>query len=170
MAYVGALRTCESIFQEKIKEKDELLCLLESKIIKLNQVIEKQSKNIRRLRNHLNYYTNKSNSEAEKRKKESMPLDLAVVKAVDDLLSSQQRYKVMKAQNIGLAVAKGVFHPNFAGGVALHAQIKEAKSWLRKNVFSPIEILKQMDLRGGTLNYEGIGVLNDVESASYGWR
>jgi butyrate kinase len=95
-----------------------------------------------------------------------MPLDLAVVKAVDDLLSSQQRYKVMKAQNIGLSVAKGVFHPNFAGGVALHALIKEAKSWLRKNVFSPIEILKQMDLRGGTLNYEGIGVLNDVESAA----
>jgi hypothetical protein len=51
-------------------------------------------------------------------------------------------------------------------GVALHALIKEAKSWLRKNVFCPIEILKQMDLHGGTLNYKGIGVLNDVESAA----
>jgi hypothetical protein len=50
--------------------------------------------------------------------------------------------------------------------VALHALIKEAKSWLRKNVFCPIEILKQMDLHGGTLNNKGIGVLNDVESAA----
>ncbi len=68
MAYVGVLRMCESVFQEKIKEKDELLGLLESKVLKLNQVIEKQSKTIRRLRNHLNYYKSKSTAEAEKRR------------------------------------------------------------------------------------------------------
>jgi hypothetical protein len=33
-------------------------------------------------------------------------------------------------------------------------------------VFKPSEILKQMDLRGGTLNYEGIKVLNDVEASA----
>ena len=43
MEYLGALRTCESIFQnklkekdEKLKEKDELLSKLELKILLLN--------------------------------------------------------------------------------------------------------------------------------------
>jgi hypothetical protein len=39
--------------------------------------------------------------------------------------------------------------------------------WLRQNAFKPSETLKQKDLRGGTLNYEGICVLNDVEASSY---
>jgi hypothetical protein len=45
--------------------------------------------------------------------------------------------------------------------------IREAKVWLRKNVFTSVEILRQMDLRGGTLNYEGLSVMNDVETAAY---
>ncbi len=35
---------------------------------------------------------------------------------------------------------------------------------LRKNVFQPTENLKQMDLYGGALNYEGFKVLNSVEA------
>ncbi len=72
----------------------------------------------------MNYYKSKSTAEAEKRKNEPVSLDLAVIKVVDDLLCSQQRCKLLKAHNIALALAKGVFHPNFAGGVALQALIK----------------------------------------------
>jgi hypothetical protein len=44
--------------------------------------------------------------------------------------------------------------------------MKEAKRWLQKNVFTLVEILCNMDIRGGTLNYEGLSVLNDVEAAA----
>jgi hypothetical protein len=166
MTYVGALRMCETVFQEKLSERDELLSTLEKKIVNLNKVIAKQSKSIRKLHNNLNYYKNKSQDELVKRKNESLSLDAAVVKVINDLIASHQRYKLMSHRNIGSAIAKAVFNPEFAGGVALPAVIKEAKLWLRKYVFHPRSILKQMDLRGGTLNYEGIAVLNDVESAA----
>jgi hypothetical protein len=162
MAYVGALLMCETMFQEKVDERDELLNKLESKITNLNKVIARQTKSIRKLCNNLNYYKRKSQDESLRRKNESLSLDAAVVKAVNELLDSQQRYKLMSR----CAIAKGVFSPDFGGGVALPEIMKEAKLWLRRNVFSPVKILKQMDLRGGTLNYEGLTVLNDVESAA----
>jgi hypothetical protein len=55
----------------------------------------------------------------------------------------------MSHRNIAGAIAKAVFNPDFAGGVALPAVIKEEKLWLRSNVFNPVSILMQMDLRGG---------------------
>jgi hypothetical protein len=67
---------------------------------------------------------------------------------------------------VASAVAKGIFHPSFLDGIVLPEVIKLSKNWLRKNVFTPSAILKQMDIRGGTLNYKGIIVLNDVETAS----
>jgi hypothetical protein len=50
--------------------------------------------------------------------------------------------------------------------VALERIICKAKKGF-KNVFTPEQILKKMDLNGGTLKYEGIAILNDVEAASY---
>jgi hypothetical protein len=67
---------------------------------------------------------------------------------------------------VASAVAKGIFHPSFLDGIVLPEVIKLSKNWLRKNVFTPSAILKQMDICGGTLNYKGITVLNDVETAS----
>ena len=41
--------------------------------------------------------------------------------------------------------------------------IGNAKLWLQKNVFTPWNILKNMDLAGGSLNYKGLEVLRKVE-------
>jgi len=109
---------------------------------------------VSKLSNHLNYYyKKKSDVDHEKRRRESLPLDQAVIKVVGDLVQSQQRYKIMKHSNIASAIAKGNFNPEFLDGIAFYEIIHLAKAWLRKHVFSPAEILKQMDLRGGTLNY-----------------
>jgi hypothetical protein len=122
---------------------------------------------VSKLSNHLNYYyKKKSDGDHEKRRRESLPLDQAVIKVVGDLVQSQQRYKIMKHSNIASAIAKGIFNPEFLDGIAFYEIIHLAKAWLRKHVFNPAAILKQMDLRGGTLNYEGLSVLNDVESAA----
>jgi hypothetical protein len=127
MAYVGALRMCETMFQEKLDERDELLNKLESKITNLNKVIARQTKSIRKLCNNLNYYKRKSQDESLRRKNESLSLDAAVVMAVNELLNSQQRYKLMSQRNVACAIAKGVFSPDFGGGVALPEIMKEAK-------------------------------------------
>ena len=42
--------------------------------------------------------------------------------------------------------------------------MKIAKEWLRKNVYTPWALLREMDLAGGTLSYEGIEVLRRVET------
>jgi hypothetical protein len=60
-----------------------------------------------------------------------------------------------------------VFDPDFAHGLAFDEIMKEAKRWLQKNVFTSVEILYNMDICGGTLNYEGLSILNDVKAAAY---
>jgi len=98
--------------------------------------------------------------------KESLPLNEEIVKTINRLVSSKQRYKLLSKPNLAANIAKAVFDPALCNGIAIEEVIAESKKWLRKNVFKPSEILKQMDLRGGTLNYEGIKVLNDVEASA----
>jgi hypothetical protein len=47
-----------------------------------------------------------------------------------------------------------------------HAQgglIVEVSKWQRNNIFTPGKVLREMDLHGGTLNYEGIEILRLLE-------
>jgi len=128
--------------------------------------MSKMTARINQLNNHLNYYKKKSTDVQTELKSTSLPLDEAVVKVVNDLLLSRGRHKLMKKCNVPSAEAKGIFHPSFLDGTVLPEVIKLSKNWLRKHVFTPSAILKQMDIHGGTLNYKGITVLNDVETAS----
>ncbi len=73
---------------------------------------------------------------------------------------------VASKKTLASRIAKGVFDPECANGLAFDEIMKEAKRWLQKNVFTLVEILCNMDIRGGTLNYEGLSVLNDVEAAA----
>jgi hypothetical protein len=106
-------------------------------------------------------------SNLEQRRKESLSLDEAGICSVNNLLDTKRRYKVMTINNRAAAIVKVIFHDDFAHGIALDAIISRAKKWLRKNVFTLEQILKQMDLNGGMLNYEGISILNNVESEYY---
>jgi hypothetical protein len=99
---------------------------------------------------------------------EAVTLNVAIVKAINYLLSSKRRYKLLSKSNLATNIARAVFDPTLCNGVALEEVISELKKWLRNNVFKPAEILKQMDICGGTLNYEGIKVLNDVEASGFG--
>lgn len=97
----------------------------------------------------------------------SMPLKDAIIQTINNLVQSKQRYKLLSNSNKASAVAKAIFDPALLDGIAINDVMNECKQWLRQNVFQPAAILKQMDLKGGTLNYEGIKVLNDVETAGY---
>jgi hypothetical protein len=119
------------------------------------------------LSRHLNYYKKKSQTDKELKKLESIPLEEAIIQAVNLVLESNQRYKIMSNKTKASSIARAVFNDSFAHGLAKNEIIREAKVWLRKNVFTSVEILRQMDLRGGTLNYEGLSVMNDVETAAY---
>jgi hypothetical protein len=52
----------------------------------------------------------------------------------------------------------------FLDGIAQKRIIESSKKWLRKNVFTPYNILKRMDFAGGTLSYEGIEILRLCET------
>ncbi len=117
--------------------------------------------------NSVEYYKRKLSELQANQQQESLPLEEALDSSVDALLTSKQRYKLMSTENISESIAKAVFNNNFANGVALNSIIAHAKRWLRRYVFTPERILKQMDLSGGTLNYEGISILNGIKAASY---
>ncbi|KAL7576292.1 hypothetical protein ACA910_018115 [Epithemia clementina (nom. ined.)] len=49
-------------------------------------------------------------------------------------------------------------------GELTKAFVNKAKSWLSTNLFSPQNVLRAMDLRGGVLNYGGLEVLHRLET------
>jgi hypothetical protein len=49
----------------------------------------------------------------------------------------------------------------------LKKQLQKAKKWIQKKIFTLEQILKQMDLHGRKLNYEGISILNKIEATYY---
>jgi FtsZ-binding cell division protein ZapB len=156
---------CKSGFVDELSEKAS--SLQEAVAEHVEKIIELKRKN-NQLNNNLNYYKKQAAERIAVVQSPSLPLNEAVLKAVNDVIESRGRYKLMKRSNAASAVAKAIFHPSFVDGIVLPEVIKLSKTWLRKNVFTPSAILKQMDIRGGTLNYEGLTVLNDVETASEG--
>jgi len=129
----------------------------------LNSLITKQKYDLTSL--HKRVYSLLTSLEYYKRK--SLPLDEAIIKSFNSLLSSKHHYKHMTSANVAEAVTKAIFNNNFANGVAFDSIISSAKQWIWKNIFTLELILKQMDLHGGTLNYEGITILNKIEAAYY---
>lgn len=140
---------------------------LQSLVEKQNESMASLRKRVHSLVTSIEYYKKKLLEVQSEERQVSLPLEEAVIQSVNALLSSKQRYKVMSVANISESMAKAIFNNNFANGMALNSIICHAKKWLRKNVFTPEQILKQMDLHGGTLNYEGISILNKIEAAPY---
>ncbi len=138
---------------------------LQSLVEKQNESMASLRKRVHSLVTSIEYYKKKLLEVQSEERQVSLPLEEAVIQSVNALLSSKQRYKVMSVANISESMAKAIFNNNFANGMALNSIICHAKKWLRKNVFTPEQILKQMDLHGGTLNYEGISILNKIEAA-----
>jgi len=52
----------------------------------------------------------------------------------------------------------------YSDDLCLEALITKAKQWLRKNVYTCYNILREMDRAGGTLGYEGIEILRAAET------
>jgi hypothetical protein len=153
-----------SSFKSSIRERLEAeLVSVASYVNELKGTIDSLRGKVNVLQTSLNKYKKRV---AMLESKESLPLNEEIVKTINRLVSSKQRYKLLSKPNLAANIAKAVFDPALCNGVAIEEVIAESKKWLRKNVFKPSEILKQMDLRGGTLNYEGIKVLNDVEASA----
>jgi hypothetical protein len=143
---------------------------LAAELVGVQQYIESLKSSISTLRATVNKQAtiiNRYKRRMSEEKAESVPLNLGIVMEVNKLVSSHQRYKLLSNKNKASLVAKAVMDPNLCDGIAFEEIINQCKTWLRRNVFKPEEILKQMDLRGGTLNYEGLKVLNDVEASAY---
>ena len=80
-----------------------------------------------------------------------------VVHAIDGVVKQYRRWGVAR---VGALVAKAVWNEE----VYVPHVLKLARTHLRQAVFTPFNILRAMDLVGGTLSYEGIEVLRRVET------
>lgn len=81
-----------------------------------------------------------------------------VLHAIDSVVKQHRRWG---AARIGDLVAKAVCNDE----VFFPHVLKLARRHLRKTIFTPFNILREMDLAGGTLSYEGIDVLRRVETS-----
>jgi hypothetical protein len=82
-----------------------------------------------------------------------------IMEAMNDVITGAE-YRRWSADRIGQLVARMVWkHDSFRQHL-----IVCARKYFRENVFTPFNILREMDLAGGTLSYEGIDVLRCVET------
>jgi hypothetical protein len=72
-----------------------------------------------------------------------------------------------KRKRVGRELALLVFA--YDDAVCLKAIIKRSKAWLRTNVFTCYNILREMDRAGGTLGYEGMEIRRSVETKKVKW-
>ena len=141
---------------EKLKGKLLLLqernrvILIENKALR-----EAQTKNNVR-RNEVSESTDaNTNSTCSKNKAFSKE----ILDAINDVVTHAS-YRRWSDTRVGQLVAKLVWsHEKFIP----HLE-KYARKHFRDNVFTPFKILREMDLAGGTLSYEGMDVLRRVET------
>jgi len=141
--------------------KEVVQATVESEILGVHEYIKMLKNSITTLRAMVNQHAtliNRYKKKLAQYKMESLPLNVAIVNSINQLLSSLQRYQLLSKKNMATLIAKAVFDPNLCDGLALEEVINHSKLWLRRNVFKPSKILKQMDLRDGILNYEEICV------------
>ncbi|KAI2490109.1 hypothetical protein MHU86_24480 [Fragilaria crotonensis] len=82
----------------------------------------------------------------------------AVLEAIRGVTGRHNRR--LNSNRTGVLVANALWnHASFQPHL-----LKLARKYFRENVFTPYNILREMDLAGGTLSYEGIDVLRRVET------
>jgi hypothetical protein len=125
-----ALHGSEELFSERVEEVSNTFQAIINDL--KNDIVDlKRQLNV--AKTHLNYYRNKAEEDKEQQRHShpSTTLDVAIIRSVNELLESNQRYKSMSTKNIATAVSNAVFHPDCAQGVAFEQIITEAKKWLR---------------------------------------
>jgi hypothetical protein len=85
-----------------------------------------------------------------------------VLQSIQDVLKKYPRWN---SKRTGPLVAQVVWNE----GSNLPELLKLSRKHFRDNVFTPYNVLREMDLSGGTLSYEGIDVLRRVETAGLKW-
>jgi hypothetical protein len=80
-----------------------------------------------------------------------------LMEAINHVLGKYSRWS---SKRTGALVAQTVWaHDGF-----LPELVKLSRKYFRANVFTPYNVLREMDLAGGTLSYEGIDVMRRVET------
>jgi hypothetical protein len=152
-----------SSFSSGRDEEGQLTTRLRARIGDLERQLENNKKLI-------NYYKSKQSNltsnvnDANERSDDVMELDEAIIEAVNKVISENSRFRRYGKLRKERLIAKAVFDERFGLGMSLTEIVAQVKLWLRKNVFTPQAILKEMDLSGGTLNYQGLDVLRSVET------
>jgi hypothetical protein len=96
--------------------------------------------------------------------KEASELDDAIVKAINEIITSDKHFQRYGRASKAQLIAKAVFRQDLFMVQSLPFVINHAKKWLRNNIFLPWKVLKAMDLAGGSCNYKEIEVLRSLET------
>ena len=82
--------------------------------------------------------------------------------ALEVLISTDKNSRKWGRERLGKYMAKVFLE--FDDELLHEHVVRYAKTWLRQNVFHSLHILREMDLAGGTLGYEGYEIIRRVES------
>jgi hypothetical protein len=132
----------------------ELLTKLTGKVALLREQIRTMARANKKLRDALRA-TKKNNTGTSHTSNDSFKLE--EMEAIIDVLGRHTRWGTKRT---GALVAQTVW----AQGGSVPELLKLARKHFRDQVFTPYNVLKEMDLAGGTLSYEGIDVLRRVET------
>ena len=136
-----------------LQEKEREISTLKGKILLLQQRIQDMARKNKALTSHNAASGDQGNNDTSKNEL----FKVQVVAAINDVLKAYPRWSSKRTVPL---IAQAVWNVD-ANQPAL---VKLARKYFRDTIFTPFNILKEMDLAGGTLSYEGIDILRRVET------
>ena len=160
--------------QENTESKTERIKILEERVSKLNKRIASIEDKVTQKNDLIDELRKERKRQCRKISKlESKICSINLEEKRDNILESieysieavlNRHYCRYGARRVGEAIAKACW--NVRDGVARSGMMTIARTHLRENVFNPQNILKAMDLAGGTCNLAAYTVIRSVELAA----
>jgi hypothetical protein len=135
-------------------------------LLATDEVVAGLKRRVQELENKLQSYVRRENYASRVDQKRRMKRAVIIKDLVTDFCTRvSDMCTTTRATNKVLnTVVNAMFQPDFVDGAAMSAFLRKAKDVLRKTIFTPYNILREMDARGGVLSYEGLEIVRFVET------
>ena len=139
-----------------LKQKVEELSVMTGKVVLLQQRIKQLVRKNKHLEDLVARNIGAGDSSAVVSRNEVFKSQ--IVESINTILQMYPRWSVKRT---GPLVAQALWNQE----VNQPELLKLSRKYFRDTVFTPFNVLREMDLAGGTLSYEGLDILRRVETA-----
>ena len=103
-------------------------------------------------------------------KKANGQIILNFIRTLIETKTSRLANDNLASQAFFMDLARMLLDPSLHGGQSLQCSYEVFRRYVREHVYTPFNILKQMDMMGGGLNYNNLEILREIETGGRPWQ